>query len=181
MAGHSHWKQIKHHKGAADIKRGILFSKLLAAVSAAAKIESNPDFNPRLRTTIEKARAASVPQENIERAISKATSGEVVTEEAVFEAYGPGGTALLIEAITDSVNRTVAEIKLILRDHNGKWAEPGSVTWAFEPRTEENAPVWAAKFPLEISEGDNKKLQELIPLLEEQQDVQRVYTNARPI
>lgn len=178
MAGRS-FKQIKQQKGAADIKRGVIFSKLLSAVSAAAKIEPNPDFNPRLRTTIEKARAASVPLENIERAISKATSGETVSEEVLFEAYGPGGVALLIEAITDSTNRTVAEIKLLLRENNGKWAEPGSVTWAFEPSIEGGAPVWVAKFPLEISETDKENLRALIAVIEEQQDVQRVYTNAQ--
>lgn len=178
MAGHSHWKQIKHHKGAADVKRGILFSKLLAAVSAAAKQEPNPDFNPRLRTTIEKARAASVPQDNIERAITKATSGEAVAEEALFEAYGPGGTALLIETITDSTNRTVAEIKLILRENNGKWAEPGSVTWGFESRIEQGVPLWHAKFPLVITAEEQEKLTTLVAALQEQGDVQRVYTNA---
>ncbi len=178
MGGRS-FKQIKQEKGAADVKRGIVFSKLLAAVSAAAKAEPNPDFNPRLRTTIEKARAANVPLENIERAISRMTSGEIVSEEALFEAYGPGGVALLIEAITDSTNRTVAEIKLILRDNNGKWAEPGSVTWAFEPRMENEAPIWIAKFPLAISEADKESLRALISVLEAQQDVQRVYTNAQ--
>ena len=178
MGGRS-FKQIKQAKGAADIKRGIIFSKLLSAVSAAAKMEPNPDFNPRLRTTIEKARAANVPLENIERAISKTTSGELVSEEALFEAYGPGGTALLIEAITDSVNRTVAEIKLLLREHGGKWAEPGSVTWGFEPSMEGETPAWNAKFPLAISDADKKDLDALIGILQEQQDVQRIYTNAQ--
>lgn len=178
MGGRS-MKQIKQQKGVADMKRGVIFSKLLSAISAAAKIEPNPDFNPRLRTTIEKARAANVPLENIERAISKTTSGEMVSEEALFEAYGPGGTALLIEAITDSTNRTVAEIKLLLRENNGKWAEPGSVTWAFEPRMEGNTPVWVAKFPLSITDADKKDLKALMKTLEEQQDIQRVYTNAQ--
>lgn len=178
MAGHSHWKQIKHHKGAADQKRGIVFSKLLAAISAAAKIESNPDFNPRLRTTIEKAREQSVPQENIERAINKAKSGEIITEDALFEAYGPGGSAILIEATTDNTNRTVAEIKALLRAQNAKWAEPGSVTWGFEPGMEDSSPIWIAKFPLELSTEDKEALSTLISIIEEQSDVQRVYTNA---
>lgn len=126
MAGHSHWAGIKHRKAITDAKRAKLFSKLLKAVSAAAKTEQNPDFNPRLRTAIEKARAAAVPAENIERAIKKAAE-EKPMEELLFEAYGPGGAAILIEALADNRNRMVQEIKKILGDHGGKWAVGGSV------------------------------------------------------
>ncbi len=134
MSGHSHWAGIKHKKEATDQKRGKVFSKLLAAVSAAAKSEPNPDFNPRLRTAILKAREASVPQENIERAVKHAAEAGANLEELTFEAYGPGGIAIMIEAISDNKNRTVQEIKTVLKESGGKWAESGSVRWAFEPR-----------------------------------------------
>lgn len=188
MAGHSHWKQIKQQKGSADQKRGILFSKLLRAVTAAAKKEPNPQFNPRLRTTIETARAANVPQENIERAITRAASAADALEELTMEAYGPGGAALLIHAITDSKNRTIAEVKGVLRDHEGKWAEPGSVRWAFSVENgslpdgqadTSGGEEWKAKFPQEISEEAREPLATLVEALQNLDDVQWVVTNVR--
>src|SRR3989338_11296018 len=109
MSGHSKWSQIKHKKGTTDQKRGQLFSKLLKAISIAAKKEPNPLYNPRLRSVIEKAKENSVPQENIERAISKA-SEEKNLDEVIIEAYGPEGAALIIQGVTDNTNRTVAEV-----------------------------------------------------------------------
>ncbi|KKU98951.1 MAG: transcriptional regulator, partial [Candidatus Jorgensenbacteria bacterium GW2011_GWC1_48_8] len=120
MAGHSHWKQIKERKGKADERRGAEFSKLLRAVTVQAKQEKNPDFNPGLRAAVERARTGGVPRENIERAIEKAASGEGTTEEIILEAYGPGGTALVIQALTDNKNRTIQEIKNILKDGGGR-------------------------------------------------------------
>jgi YebC/PmpR family DNA-binding regulatory protein len=177
MSGHSHWAGIKHKKGATDQKRGIVFSKLLAAISAAAKNEQDPNFNPRLRTAIEKARENNVPAENIERAIKKASEAGHALEELVFEAYGPGGIAILIEAISDSKNRTVQEIKLILNELGGKWAESGSVRWAFDLPAGGDG-KWKAKFPQTVSGDEKTKLETLIAALEEQNDVQNVYTNA---
>jgi len=176
MSGHSHWAGIKHKKEATDQKRGKIFSKLLAAISAAAKTEPNPEFNPRLRTAVEKAREASVPAENIARAIKKASEAGVGLEELMFEAYGPGGIAILIEAISDKKNRTVQEIKLILSEHDGKWAESGSVRWAFEQKVGEG---WVAKFPQEVGEENKPKLLALVEFLEEHDEVQNVYTNAK--
>ncbi|MFH1161687.1 MAG: YebC/PmpR family DNA-binding transcriptional regulator [Candidatus Jorgensenbacteria bacterium] len=176
MAGHSHWKQIREHKGLADKKRGVLFAKLLRAITAAAKGEPNPQFNPRLRTTIEKAKGANVPQENIERAIMRASAAAEELEELSMEAYGPGGAALLIHAITDNKNRTIAEVKTVLRDHGGKWAEPGSVRWAFEEVGGE--PL--ARFPLTASAETQQPLAALIETLEALDDVQRVSTNTNP-
>src|SRR3989344_3166194 len=121
MSGHSKWSQIKHKKGEADQKRGVAFSKLLNAISVAAKSEPNPDFNPRLRTAIEKAKEANVPKDNIERAINKAKEGDAL-EEILIEAYGPEGVAVIIEAITDNSNRTISEIKNILAKHEAKIA-----------------------------------------------------------
>jgi YebC/PmpR family DNA-binding regulatory protein len=173
MAGHSHWKQIKEHKGTADKKRSALFSKLLRAVSVAAKEEPNPDFNPRLRTAIETSRAAGVPNENLERAIQRASSEDKDLEEIFCEAYGPGGVALLIKAIAENRNRTIGEIKLILKDHSGKWADPGSVRWAFEEKEGKIVP----KFFQEISNDEKEKISSLIHALEEGEDVQNVYVN----
>lgn len=173
MSGHSHWSGIKHKKEITDQKRGKVFSKLLALISAAAKSEPNPDFNPRLRAAIAKAKEASVPAENIERAIKRAADAGENLDELVFEAYGPGGSAILIEAISNNRNRAVQEIKTILRDHNGKWAESGSVLWAFE----KTADGWHAKFPQETADADKEKLAGLLEALEENDDVQNVYTN----
>lgn len=173
MSGHSHWAGIKHKKEITDQKRAKIFSKLLKAISAAAKSEPNPDFNPRLRTAVATARAASVPADNIERAIKKAAeTGNL--DELFFEAYGPGGSAIIIEALSDSRNRTVQEIKTILKEHDGKWAESGSVQWAFE-KTHEG---WNAKFPQDVPESDKSQLVKLLESLEENDDVQNVYTNA---
>jgi len=176
MSGHSHWAGIKHKKEITDQKRGKVFSKLLAAISAAAKSEPNPDFNPRLRTAVMKAKEASVPAENIERAIKRASDASANLEELVFEAYGPGGAAILIEAISDNKNRTVQEVKLILKDHGGKWAEAGSVQWAFEgvPGPERG---FKAKFPQALPPEDAEKLDALIEALDENDAVQNVFVN----
>ena len=175
MSGHSHWAGIKHKKEATDQKRGRIFSKLLTAITVAAKTEANPDFNPRLRTAVDKARAANVPTENIERAIKRASEAGGNLEELIMEAYGPGGTAILMEAVSDNKNRTIPEVKKILGEHNGKWAESGSVRWAFAPPTGEGD--WQAKFPQSLSSEDKKKLQELVTAIENHDDVQRVHTN----
>lgn len=175
MSGHSHWAGIKHKKEATDKKRGQVFSKLLALITAAAKSEPNPDFNPRLRTAILKAQEASVPKENIERAIKRAAEAGGGLEEVVLEAYGPGGIAILMEGVTDNRNRTIPQIKKILADLDGKWAEAGSVRWAFESAGEEG---WKAKFPQEVSEEEVEKLGRLVEALEEHEDIQRIFTNA---
>ena len=175
MAGHSHWKQIKQHKGTADEKRGKLFSKLLVAISVAARSEPNPDFNPRLKSAIEKARANQVPQENIERAIKK--SGEAgPLEEITIEAYGPGNIAMIIETITDNRNRTTAEIKHVLGEHGAKMAIPGSVVWAFEKQKGE----WAPKFTQPLTDTNAAALRTLLAALENHGDVERITTNHAP-
>jgi len=176
MSGHSHWAGIKHKKGSADQKRGLVFSKLLNAISIAAKTETNPQFNPRLRTAVEKAQQNNVPKDNIERAIKRATEQKDL-EELLIEAYGPEGSAILIEAVTDSRNRTISEIKKILSDNNAKFGEQGSVKWAFESLNSDDGIIWQVKFKQEIPEEGKKKLQELIDELEERDDVQKIYTN----
>lgn len=138
MSGHSKWSSIKHKKGAADAKRGQLFTKLARAITVAAKEGGgDPDGNPALATAIQKARAESMPKANIERAIARGT-GEGGDAEALeriqFEGYGPGGTAVLVEALTDNRNRTSAEVRHAFTRHGGSLGEPGSVAWMFESR-----------------------------------------------
>ena len=174
MSGHNKWSQIQHKKGRADKERSAVFTKLLAAISIAAKSEPKPDFNPRLRSAIEKAKENNVPQENIERAINKA-SEEKNLEEIVIEAYGPEKVAIIVEAITDNRNRTISEIRHLLDENGAKMATQGSVLWSFEKSGME----WKAKFPQAISEAGKQTLQSLIEKLEEHDDVQRVITNAQ--
>ncbi len=174
MSGHSHWAGIKRKKEITDKKRGKIFSKLSKAITAAVGSEPNPDFNPRLRTAVQKAKEASVPVDNIERAVKKASEPGAALEELVIESYGPGGAAILIEAIADNKNRVIAEIKKLLSDHGAKWAEQGSVRWAFE----EKDGVIAPKFAQDLSAEDGEKLETLLEALDDNDDVQNVYTNA---
>jgi YebC/PmpR family DNA-binding regulatory protein len=135
MAGHSKWKQIKHYKAATDAKRGAQFTKLIREITMAAKLGGgDPGGNPRLRTAIEAARSASMPKDNIERAIKKGT-GElegVEYSEITYEGYGPGGVAILIFALTDNANRTVAEVRHKLSRFGGNLGATNSVSWMFE-------------------------------------------------
>ncbi len=137
MSGHSKWSSIKHKKGAADAKRGRIFTKLIKEITVAARMGGgDSDGNPRLRTAVLAAKAENMPKDNIERAIKKGT-GElegVSYEEVTYEGYGPGGVAMLIEGLTDNKNRTVADIKHILDRHGGNLGEPGCVAWMFENR-----------------------------------------------
>jgi len=179
MSGHNKWSQIKGKKGVTDAKRGQLFGKLLKAISIAAKSAPNPQFNPRLRSAIEKAKEFNVPQENIERAVSKAGE-EKNLEDVIIEAYGPEGVAIIIEAITDNTNRTINEIRHILDLHGAKMANQGSVLWSFSSEGgsasggEHN---WQPKFKQSVSLDTAKKITEIIEALEEHDDVQRIITN----
>jgi YebC/PmpR family DNA-binding regulatory protein len=136
MSGHSKWSSIKHKKGAADAKRGQLFTKLARAITVAAREGGgDPDANPALATAIQKARAESMPKANIERAIDRGTGDgpdAVAVERIQFEGYGPGGAAVLVEALTDNRNRTSAEVRHAFTRHGGSLGEPGSVAWMFE-------------------------------------------------
>lgn len=137
MSGHSHARTIKHQKDLTDKKRGQIFSKMARAISVAVKEGgNNPEMNAKLRITIEMAKNFNMPKENVERAIKRG-SGEIPAEkleEFLFEAYGPGGTAVIIEGITDNKNRTLGEIKQILNQNNGKLVGEGSVKWMFKRR-----------------------------------------------
>jgi len=134
MSGHSHFKSIKHAKGLADKRRGQVFSKLAREIEITAREGGDPDFNSKLRLAIERAKELNMPTNNIERAIKRGTgelAGEKL-EEVLFEAYGPGNIAIIIEGITDNKNRTKNEITQTLNQHNGKLADPGSVKWMFD-------------------------------------------------
>ncbi|MDX6767349.1 MAG: YebC/PmpR family DNA-binding transcriptional regulator [Candidatus Methylacidiphilales bacterium] len=137
MAGHSHWSQIKRAKGAADVKRGQLFSKLSREITVAAKMGGgDPSFNPRLRTAIQTAKAESMPAENIERAIKKGT-GElegVSYEELTYEGYGPAGVALLVETLSDNRNRTAQQMRAIFTRGGGNLGATGAVSWMFKKK-----------------------------------------------
>ncbi|MBU0936339.1 MAG: YebC/PmpR family DNA-binding transcriptional regulator [Spirochaetes bacterium] len=134
MSGHSKWATIKHKKGAADAKRGQMFTKLIKEISIAARMGGgDPDSNARLRTAILKARAANMPKDNIERAIKKGTGelGGAIYEELVYEAYAPGGVAVLIEVLTDNKNRAAAEVRNILNKGGGSLATANAVARLF--------------------------------------------------
>jgi YebC/PmpR family DNA-binding regulatory protein len=134
MSGHSKWHTIKHKKGAADAKRGKIFTRLIKELTVAARAGGgDPGMNPRLRTIIAEAKANNMPRENIERAIRRGTGEEpgVSYEEITYEGYGPGGVALLIQSLTDNKNRTVGEIRHMMSKYNGNLAAENSVAWMF--------------------------------------------------
>lgn len=135
MSGHSKWASIKHKKGAADAKRGKLFTRIIKELTVAARDGGgDPDSNPRLRTVIGDAKAANMPADNIKRAIRRGTGEEpgVSYEEVTYEGYGPGGAALLIQVLTDNTNRAVGEIRHLLSKHGGNLGTTNSVAWMFE-------------------------------------------------
>jgi YebC/PmpR family DNA-binding regulatory protein len=138
MSGHSKWSSIKHKKGAADARRGKLFTKLARAITVAARDGGgNVEANPALGLAVQKARDASMPKDNIQRAIDRGTGegGDAAAiESAIYEGYGPGGAAILVEALTDNRNRTGAEVRHAFERHGGSLGEPGSVSWQFEKR-----------------------------------------------
>ncbi len=137
MSGHSKWSTIKHKKGAADAKRGKIFTKLIKEITVAAKIGGgDPDSNPRLRTAVNAAKAQNMPKDNLERAIKKGT-GElegVNYEEISYEGYGPGGVAVLVECLTDNKNRTIADVRYIFSKAGGNIGTDGCVSWMFDKK-----------------------------------------------
>jgi YebC/PmpR family DNA-binding regulatory protein len=155
MSGHSKWSTIKRQKGAADAKRGQLFTKLAREITIAAKSGlPDPEANPRLRLAVDRARAASMPKDNIERAIQRASglSGSDQYEELFYEGYGPGGAALMIQAQTDNRNRTVGEVRALLTRAGGSLGENGSVGWMFDQ-------VGLLEIPLNGADADELSLE----------------------
>ena len=186
MAGHSHAKNVKRTKDADAKKRSLIFAKIGKNISLLAKQGGEVEVNPALRTMVEKAREMNVPKDNIEKAIKKGTGekGSVNLEEFLFEAYGPGGIALIVEGITDNKNRSLAEFKKILNSHGGRMAEPGSVKWLFNrkglvvlncDRCEE-----AELLAIESGAEDIKKNDSLLKIItrpEETDKIKKVFDN----
>ncbi|MFW0871334.1 MAG: YebC/PmpR family DNA-binding transcriptional regulator [Patescibacteria group bacterium] len=178
MAGHSKWHNIKHKKAAADAKRGKVFTRFSKLISVAVKEAGGDVDHPNVQTIIEKAKKNSVPKDNIERAISKGRdTSSAALEAVVYEGYGPGGVGFIVEAITDNRNRTGQEVKHIFSKAGYSMGVPGSVSWAFIKNEEGD---WEAQADMQIatSEDIQKAVDEFIELLEEQDDVTRVVTNA---
>lgn len=174
MSGHNKWKKIKHKKTAEDQGRGKLFSKLSNEISIAARSGVDPQFNASLRSAIDRARKQNMPQINIERAIKKVTErGD--SDSLLIEAYGPEGAGVIIEALTDNKNRTVSELRSVLRDYDSKIAQQGSLMWSFE-KTDEG---YGAKLPTDVSEGARVKINSLSDELRAMDDVVGVYTSIK--
>lgn len=177
MSGHNKWSKIKNKKAVTDAQKSKIFGKLVRFVAVESK-KAKGDINaPGLRAAIEKAKEANVPSDNIERAIKKGLGGEGgEMEQITYEAYGPGGCALIIEALTENRNKAAQEIKHILTKNGFELAVPGSATWAFSKTI--SGSEWTPKNTMAISEEDGAKLEILINELEENDEVQEVFTNA---
>ncbi|MBU2103914.1 YebC/PmpR family DNA-binding transcriptional regulator [Patescibacteria group bacterium] len=178
MSGHSKWSQIKRQKGATDAAKSKTFSRFARLIAIESKKAGGDLFSPSLSTAIERAKAVNMPKDSIERAVSKGTSKDASDlEQVVYEWYGPGGTALIIDALTDNKNRTTQEIKHLISKAAFELGTPGSALWAFakSPSGEftPNEPL------MELSEEDEEALVKIFDQLDEQEDVQRVFTNAR--
>ncbi len=177
MSGHNKWSKIKNKKAVTDAQKSKIFGKLVRFITIESK-KSGGDINsPSLRSAIEKARAANVPNDNIERAVSKGKSGSEGgnLEQITYEAYGPGGCALIIDALTDNRNKAAQEIKHILSKNGFELAAPGSASWAFTKSADSS---WEPNLKVSVSESDGLILDKLIEELEENDEVREVYTNA---
>ena len=175
MSGHNKWSKIKHKKGAADAKKSKIFSKHSRLITVESKKCGGDKNAPSLRAAIERAKADSMPSDNIDRAIAKGIGADAGEMEAIiYEAYGPGGTALLITTLTDNRNRTGQEVKHTLSKLGYQLGTPGSSSWAFTKENEQYVPVT----PMDLSDEDGERLAELVESLEDLDDVQDVYTAA---
>ncbi|HEY4486278.1 MAG TPA: YebC/PmpR family DNA-binding transcriptional regulator [Candidatus Paceibacterota bacterium] len=175
MSGHSKWSKIKRQKEVVDAKKGMVFGKFSRLITLESKRARGDVGAPGLRKIIERARAANMPTGNIERAVKKGLEKEAASlEEVLYEAYGPGGSAILIEGLTDNKNRTSAEIKHLLSKNGASIAPPGAASWAFEKKDE----GWTPKTPITLSPNDAEKLHAILAGLEESDDVQAVYSSA---
>lgn len=174
MSGHSKWSQIKYKKSVTDAKKSQVFSKLTRLISIAAKNGIDPNSNNKLREAIEKAKEMNMPKENIEKAIKKNSQEKL--EELTIESWAPYGVALIIEAITDSHNRTIAEIKHLLSINNAKISGEGSVKWLFDYKNGEYQP----KNYITITPEQRLELEKLFEDLDDNNDVKEVYSNLSP-
>jgi len=176
MSGHNKFSKIKRLKAKTDAQKSAAFSKMAKLIQVEAKKAGGNVTSPGLKAIIERAKAMDMPNDNIDRAVKKAINTDTEQMESItYEAYGPGGVALIIEALTSNRNKAAGEIKHILSDNGTSLASPGSASWAFEKSIEEG---WVPKNTMAISEEDSQKLEKLIDELEENEEVQDVYTNA---
>jgi YebC/PmpR family DNA-binding regulatory protein len=175
MSGHNKWSQIKTKKAKTDAQKSKVFGKFAKLITEAAKKGKGNMADPTLKAAIEKAKSFNMPSDNIERAIKKSTdAGAAAMESIIYEAYGPGGSALIIEALTDNRNKAAQEIKFILSKHGFALAGIGAAAWAFQKTAEGFVPQTTVL----ISEVDGVALEKLVEDLEENDEVQEVYTNA---
>jgi YebC/PmpR family DNA-binding regulatory protein len=177
MSGHSKWSQIKRQKAVTDSARSRVFSRYARLIALESKKANGILSAPGLSVVIARAKAANMPKENIERAIAKGISKDSGNlEQVVYEAYGPGGVAIIIDALTDNKNRTTPEIKHLLSTHSIELAPLGAASWAFT----KVGHVYTPNEPLnEIAGADEEKLTAILEALDEHEDVQQIFTNAR--
>lgn len=175
MSGHNKWSKIKRQKEKTDAQKSKIFSKFAKAISTASRVTKGDVNSPTLRAAIEKAREFNMPADNIERAVKKGSGGEGEQLESItYESYGPGGCALIIEALTGNRNKAAQEIKFILSEFGLELASMGSASWAFKKEHGE----WHPTSTVPVAEEDGKVLENLIEKLEENDEVQEIYTNA---
>lgn len=175
MSGHNKFSKIKRLKAKNDAQKSKVFSKMAKLIAVASRKCKGDINSPELRAVIEKAKSFDMPNDNIDRAVKKASAeGGAEMESITYEAYGPGGVAIIIDVLTDNRNKAAAEIKHILSENGTSLASPGSASWAFEKTPE----GWIPKTMTPISEEDSPKLEKLIDDLENNDEVQEVYTNA---
>lgn len=183
MSGHSKWNNIKNRKGAMDAKKGKVFSEIGKLVRIAVKegASDDPANNPRLRLVLDKARAANMPKENIQRALDKGmgrgAEGRQV-QEILYEAFGPGGVALIIETVTDNPNKMSSEIKFALSRNGGSLAGPNAAQFLFTKENIDGSLQFIPNMILPLSEEDAKSLENLLDAVKEVEDVEAVYTTA---
>ena len=178
MSGHSKWSQIKHQKGAADAAKSREFSRFSRLISIESKKAAGNLTSPGLMAAVARAKAANMPKDSIDRAVAKGNSKDAGELDSVlYEFYGPGGTALIVSAVTDNKNRTTQEIKHVLSKNGYELGTPGSALWAF---TKSNTEGFTPNEPLmEVAVDDEEKLGAILSLLDEHEDVQEIYSNAR--
>ncbi len=178
MSGHNKWSKIKHKKAATDAVKSKIYSKYNKLIQVAIKDAGGNIDSPAVQSVIERAKSENVPKDNIDRAIKKATGADAkALSEVMYEGFGPAGVGLLVKAVTDNTNRTVTEVKTALTKNGGTFASSGAVSWGF---TRDDNGEWKANegTEVELSDDDLIKLEKLISIIEEIDDVTDVWTNS---
>ncbi len=173
MAGHSKWAKLKHTKGKTDAQKAKLFSKHVRIIGVELRKAKGDKNAAGVRNAVDRALADNMPKDNIERALNKNDGVEL--EQVTYEAYGPGGCAIVLEAYTDNRNRTVQELKHLLSLHGGSLANPGAAMWAFTKNAEGKL---EAMSPIELSDEESQKMAELAEALEEHDDINEIFSSA---